>query len=121
MVLRLQRSAGLGQCVCTGGPRAETWTRPSDGPNLFHVSLATWRVPAQGNRAIGSWVQIPYWLGDLEPVDTSLGLSLVTCEMGGKTALYGCLRTALSYQEALKAAYGHPINSGLGGGVGPQP
>lgn len=31
------------------------------------------------------------------------------------------LRTALSYQEALKAACGHPIDCGLGGGVGPQP
>lgn len=31
------------------------------------------------------------------------------------------LRTALSYREALKAACGHPIDCGLGGGVGPQP
>lgn len=82
--------AGLVNGSALGVPSAGTWTRPSDGPSLARMSLATWRLPAQGNRAIGSWVQIPCWLGDLELVDTFLGLSLVTCEMGGRTALCAC-------------------------------
>lgn len=86
------QSAGLVNGSALGVPSERTWTRPSDGPSLARVSLATWRLPAQGNRAIGSWVRTPCCLGDLELVDTSLGLSLVTCEMGGRTALCGCFK-----------------------------
>lgn len=93
MVLRLRRSVqGWVSVSALGVPGSGTWTRPSDGPSLARVSLTTWRLPAQGNRAIGSWVQIPCCLGDLEPMDMSLGLSLVTCEMGGRTVLCGCFK-----------------------------